>query len=66
MFMISLYTSNFCGCAARSEGNTKTAKLIFFMFSLIELGLGLNSRKTLACFKSSDLLGPVISWTSSN
>ena len=32
---LSLYTSNFCGCAARSEGNTKTAKLsLMFMFSL--------------------------------
>ena len=30
---------------------------------LIELGLGLYSQKTVACFKSSDLLGPVISWT---
>ena len=35
MFMISLYTSNFCGCAARRDGNTKTTKLsLMFMFSL--------------------------------
>ena len=35
MFMISLYAYNFCGCAARSKGNTKTAKLsLMFMFSL--------------------------------
>ena len=35
MFMMSLYTNNFSGCAAQGEGNTKTAKLsLMFMFSL--------------------------------
>ena len=34
-FMISLYTSDYCGCAARSESNTETAKLsLMVMLSL--------------------------------
>ena len=35
MFMTSLYTYNFRGCAVLSEGNMKTAKLsLMLMFSL--------------------------------